>query len=223
VVSENVFPVVDCAFGLYAASGDATLPADNGYLLYAAISRVLPLVHAGDEIGIHPLRGQLVGNRSLLLPRRARLTFRVPVGLIGSLIPIAGRTLIVAGVPLQVGTPSIRPLAPSGVLSSRLVVIRGFQEPDTFISAARRQMDKLGVAGDAQLVRRRSPDSFEPGGKGGQGGWVRRTLRVKDREIVGFAVEVTGLSDQDSLKLQEAGLGGRRKFGCGVFVPKRTR
>jgi len=36
---------------------------------------------------------------------------------------------------------------------------------------------------------------------------------------VGYAVRVSGLSDEDSLKLQERGLGGKRRMGCGVFVP----
>lgn len=41
---QTVSPVVDCAFGLFPASPESTLPADNGYLLYGAVSRVLPWI-----------------------------------------------------------------------------------------------------------------------------------------------------------------------------------
>ena len=38
---------------------------------------------------------------------------------------------------------------------------------------------------------------------------------------MGYAVHIGGLNAAESLRLQEQGLGGRRKMGCGVFVPVR--
>jgi CRISPR-associated protein Cas6 len=213
--------VVDCAFGLFPASPESILPADNGYLLYSAVSRILPWIHSNQDVGIHPLRGRLVGNRLLSLSRGATLTFRVPAGFIGDLLPLAGQTLRVAGASVQVGTPSVRPLIPAAELASRLVTIRGFQEPDAFLAAVHKQLEEMSISGKARLAARRSNKAVEFGGKGGQGEWTRRTLRVSDRNIVGFAVEVGSLSAVDSLKLEEAGLGGRRRFGCGIFVPAR--
>src|SRR5439155_1578765 len=46
----------------------------------------------------------------------------------------------------------------------------------------------------------------------------RRTLRVKDKQVVGFELAATGLSTEDSLRLQETGIGGRRHMGCGIFA-----
>ena len=37
--------------------------------------------------------------------------------------------------------------------------------------------------------------------------------------LVGFGLEILNLSDKDSLILQNFGLGGKRKMGCGIFVP----
>jgi CRISPR-associated endonuclease/helicase Cas3 len=48
-------------------------------------------------------------------------------------------------------------------------------------------------------------------------------LRIRDREIVGFALHVDGLGATDSLRLQATGIGGRRRFGCGVFAPTKTQ
>ena len=46
----------------------------------------------------------------------------------------------------------------------------------------------------------------------------RRTLRIKDKEVVGYEMLVETLSANESLALQEHGLGGRRQMGAGVFV-----
>ena len=46
----------------------------------------------------------------------------------------------------------------------------------------------------------------------------RRVVRVKGVAIVGYALIVAGLSAADSVTLQESGLGGRTRFGCGFFV-----
>ncbi|MFM8300877.1 MAG: type I-MYXAN CRISPR-associated protein Cas6/Cmx6 [Microcystis aeruginosa] len=37
--------------------------------------------------------------------------------------------------------------------------------------------------------------------------------------MVGFALAIFDLSEEDSIKLQIHGLGGKRRMGCGVFVP----
>ena len=49
----------------------------------------------------------------------------------------------------------------------------------------------------------------------------RRVFRIKDKTVVGYGVRIAGLNATESLRLQEHGLGGRRKMGCGVFVPVR--
>ena len=41
------------------------------------------------------------------------------------------------------------------------------------------------------------------------------------RQLVGFSLAAHGLSDDDSLKLQSTGIGGRRSMGCGIFNPIR--
>jgi CRISPR-associated protein Cas6 len=51
----------------------------------------------------------------------------------------------------------------------------------------------------------------------------RRVVRIKDKTVVGYGVHVAGLNAAESLCLQEHGLGGRRKMGCGVFVPVRGK
>jgi CRISPR-associated protein Cas6 len=47
----------------------------------------------------------------------------------------------------------------------------------------------------------------------------RKTFTIHDKKVVGYSMQLLGLSDVDSIKVQEQGLGGRRKMGCGFFEP----
>jgi CRISPR-associated protein Cas6 len=210
----DVDAVVDLVFRLRGT----VVPADHGYLLYAAIAKEVPAIHGDGAIGIHPLQGRLVGGRRLALGRASRLVVRLSAERIPELLPLAGRQLDVGGDGLMVGVPEVRALRPAAALWSRLVVIKGFMEPIDFLEATQRKLAALSVEGRITLMRRRLRTPLE-GGRGGQDSVVRRTLRVHDKDVVGFAVRAEGLGAEDSLRLQAVGLGGRRRFGGGVFVP----
>lgn len=193
--------IVDLAFPLISIQ---PIPADHGYPLYGALSRILPQLHESNGIAVHPIRGQQIGNRQLQLNERSRLVLRADADHIGQLIALAGKQLDVGGHRLRVGVPQVWTLRPAPALRSRLVTIKGFLDPELFRAAAHRQLDEMGVSSEAQLTL----------GK-------RRTLRIKDKEVVGYEVLVEALTADESLALQERGLGGRRHMGCGVFVTIR--
>ena len=50
---------------------------------------------------------------------------------------------------------------------------------------------------------------------------LRRVLHIKGERHVGFGMLIEGLTADESLRLQQNGLGGRRKMGCGLFLPVR--
>lgn len=206
--------VVDLSFQVQGT----WIPADHGYLVYSAISRHLPWVHGDESVGIHPIRGQLTGQRQLALTRASQLMLRLPAAKIPAAIGLAGQRLDLEQVSILVGVPTLRPLLPRASLLSRLVVIRGFTEAGPFLQALQRQLAERGIDGSPSLVPHRRERSVEAR-TGGREAVVRRTLRIHDREVVGFAVRVSALGPGDSLTLQALGLGGRRRFGCGVFVP----
>ncbi|MEX2140457.1 MAG: type I-MYXAN CRISPR-associated protein Cas6/Cmx6 [Pirellulales bacterium] len=201
---------VDLAFALV---GTSSIPADHGYHLYAAISRALPAVHRPNGIAIHSVRGRIVGERQMQLCDFSRLTIRIAADRIAELLPLAGKQLNVAGRGVRVGVPQVYALTPATALRSRLVTIKvsagdgqpsGPPDPDAFLAAARRQLDALNISPEAQISL----------GK-------RRTLRIKEKEVVGYEVLVEALSADESLALQTHGLGGRRHMGCGIFVPTK--
>jgi CRISPR-associated protein Cas6 len=112
-----------------------------------------------------------------------------------------------------VGVPRVRSLIPAPALIARIVTIKKFITPAPFLEAVRRQLDALGIAGEAQLPLTKV-------GKR-QGTPHRHVIRIKGKQVVGFAVQVAGLTADESIRLQEHGLGGRRTMGAGFFVPRR--
>lgn len=198
---------VDLSFSLI---GTNAIAADHGYALYSAISRWVADVHSENGVGIHPIRGRQVGDRQLMLMPWSNLTLRVADNQIASMLSLAGKSLRIGAANIRVGVPTVNGLVPSTALRSRLVVIKVANiRPDSvtaeqFAEAVRRQLGGLNMS-DATTITI---------GK-------RRTLRVKQREIVGYEVLVEGLTAQESITLQERGLGGKRHMGCGVFVLTR--
>ncbi|MDG6964935.1 MAG: type I-MYXAN CRISPR-associated protein Cas6/Cmx6 [Nitrososphaerota archaeon] len=208
---------VDLAFRLSGSE----IPVDHGYPLYSAISHVIPSLHGDEGVGIHPISGLLAGDRLLRITDRSRLVLRVRSERVRDFIPLSGKRLNVGGHELSVGLPSPMMLRPAARLHSRVVVIKGFLDMEAFLEACRRQLGALGVAGRPSIPPRTSSGPVEHG-SGGRLPFVRRTLRVHDKIIVGYAVDVDDLSPEGSIRLQEAGLGGRRRFGCGVFTPPKS-
>jgi len=192
-------PYVDLAFKLTGS----TVPVDHGYALYSAISRILPEIHGAKNIGVHPIRGTYSGNGELMLRDSSRLVIRLESERIGEFLKLAGKRLEIDSHTLRVGIPEVRLLRPRTSLYSRLVTIKGFMEPPAFLEASRRQLEKIGAKAEIQVGE-------------------RRTFRVKDKQVVGFEVAALELDTEDSLRLQENGLGGRRHMGCGIFVARSS-
>ena len=192
---------LDLAFPVTSTSA---IPADHAYVLYSALSRVLPALHSKNGVAVHPIRGRQVGNRLVTLMPWSDLVLRASDTQIAELIQLAGKRLTLGDRTIRVGVPQVRALKPASALRSRLVTIKGFLDPTSFQAAVHRQLDALGIAQEAILTL----------GK-------RRTLRIKDKEVVGYEVILEGLTAEESLIVQEKGLGGRRHMGCGVFVALR--
>lgn len=178
-----------------------TLPSDHGYAMYGALARAVPKLHDADDWGLHTLRGQPLAPGIIALSRSPRLGVRLPAEQIPVVLPLCGRTLEVQGHVIALGSPTIVTLSPHAALSARLVTIKSFMEPGPFTEAVRRQL--------AELDPKCAEGSLTLG--------ARKVVTVGGRKVVGFSVRVSGLSDEASLILQEQGIGGRRKMGCGVF------
>ncbi len=189
---------LDLEFPVFSTSAIAV---DHGYHLYAGLSRVLTTVHSENGIGVHPITGRQIGDRMLQLMPWSSVRIRTPQEHIGSIVGLSGKTVTVGDRQVRLGVPKVQGLEPAPALRSRLVTIKGFMDAELFAEAVRRQLEALEVSERVMLTN----------GK-------RRTIKIRDKEVVGFEVILEGLTAQESITIQESGIGGRRHMGCGVFV-----
>jgi CRISPR-associated protein Cas6 len=191
----------------FALSGKQ-LPADHGYLVYSAISRAFPALHSVDWLGIELISGFPSAPGLIAVPdRSATLRLRIPADHYRDVLLLAGKRLDIGGHQIRLGLPVARPLEPAPSLYARVVTIKKFTEPEPFLEAVNRQLDSLDVKGNAELPRDE------------QGRYRRRIVTIHGKSVVGFSVAVHDLHDDDSIKLQSFGVGGRRAMGCGIFNP----
>jgi CRISPR-associated protein Cas6 len=201
--AENTFIDVE-----FPVKGDK-LPTNHGYLLYSAISKEKENLHDTDWLGVEMISGLPFDKGLIILPNRgAKLKLRIPAEKYVEVIPLGGKQLVVDGYKIRLGIPTATPIIPCSTLYARIVTIRGFMEVPEFLEAAKRQLEEQNINAKLELP---AEDLSRH----------RRIITVKDKKIVGFSLVARNLSDEDSLKLQAYGIGGRRAMGCGIFNPIR--
>jgi len=116
------------------------------------------------------------------------------------LMPLAGKSISIQGSTMTLGAPELQMLLPGPTLWVRMLTLH-FKS--TAWDEARTQLLQH-LHAEYPVVE-----------------WdVRRarTIRIHGKQILGFEVLAASVSDGDSLRLQREGFGGRRAFGCGIFV-----
>jgi len=171
---------------------------DHGYAVYAAASRVVSAIHQDPTVGIAPIRGRYAGGGLLHISPHTRLVLRIPASRIPVFLPLAGKVLEIDGYAIRLGVPETRSLVPAAALYAHMVTTRNGHDPVRFEAEVARQLVQLGVGGRLSVGR-------------------RRTFDVHGKQVVGYSVLVSELTAEESIALQENGLGGRRKMGCGFF------
>jgi CRISPR-associated protein Cas6 len=138
-------------------------------------------------------------NGLLALNSLSSLTLRIPAEKIPEYLGLSGKTVAVEGHNLTIGAPTILQLKPRTALYSHLVTTKNGNDEERFRSELHNQMEILGVQGRVTMGK-------------------RKTFKVHGKQIVGYSLLITELTAEESLLVQEKGLGGRRKMGCGIFI-----
>lgn len=200
-------PFVELSFSVQGK----TLPADHGYGLLAAVVRVNPEIRLHSEISILTIPGFADKQGKIMLTEQSCLRIRVPIDKIPLVYRLAGKRISIGKHEIQIGIPEIYALRPSETLRARIVTIKGkdYTQPEAFLEAAKRKLTNLGLSGQVYI-----PVDCE-------GKPCRKTIKIQRFTVVGFTTEVSGLNDEDSIALQQWGIGGKRHMGCGYFLPKR--
>ena len=177
---------------------------DHGYALFGAIARALGEdLHGAWWLAIAGLRGVLRSKGELgLSGPGCELRVRVAHEKVSTVVALAGKELVVRGQPVMIGTSRLWELSPARTLRARIVTtkVKGdLSDAEVFRAAIHERVKELGVKARVELGE-------------------RRVVRISEQLVAGYQCTLRDLSEEDSLKVLYAGVGGRRRFGCGVFM-----
>lgn len=206
----------------FKVSGDK-IQTDHSFHLFSALSKLFPNIHNDLEIGISRIDGKLLPNRMTEITDKSRLRLRLPVEVIPDLlVSIQNKDIEISGNKLSIGTlDKVSEIKYCRQLYSRIVTIRNKKSPQDFYLEAENILEKIGLKNIQLGLKLPDGDSpvFRPSNDSAEKTLRTRTVNIKGYEAVGYGVVIGGLNKEQSIKLQEKGLGGRRHFGCGIFVP----
>jgi CRISPR-associated protein Cas6 len=190
---------IDVAFALKGG----TIPADHGWRLFRLLAERLAWLEAETRAGVHPIRGARSGSGAaeLYVGGRGRLMLRLPEARAEQSFALSGARLDL-GEGIEIGAAQLRPLFAHGTLYSPFVSM-GTDEESAFQRALNEELQQAGI--ECKVICGKA-----------------RRAQADGTDIIGFSVMLHALSPEDSLKMQQAGLGGQRRFGCGIFVPHRS-
>ena len=178
------------------------LPREHAQALQHALTERLPWLSSDAGAGIHPLKLVSGPERLALLSGRTRLILRVNGNRLEALQALAGVELNVAGHALRLGAVHLRVLQSHATLYAYRVAAMGVDEP-AFMQIMEAELAALAIAGERVCGKRQS-------------------VLVDGFEMATFSMMLHGLVPEQSLRLQEQGLGPHRLLGCGIFVPHKS-
>lgn len=202
--------IVDLAFRIDCR----TLPVDHAYRLSQAVQAALPWFAGESAAGLHLIHGADSGNGwyrpeggsedLLYLSRRTRFVLRLPRERVDDARALSGQVLDIDGHKLELGEASVRPLAHNTTIYARYVVGRAEDSEAEFLDRVAGELRAMGIRFKKVLCGR------------------SHTLATPDGELFTRSVMLADLRLEDSIKLQQLGLGTNRKLGCGLFIPHKS-
>jgi len=181
------------------------LHADHNYRLLGSLCKKIPALHDLKGLAINTIFGIPNKQGTIDLTPQSQFYLRLPVDAISLVYPLVGQVLTIGEYQITLGSPELQTIQAHESLKCRLVTIKGHTEPDSFLEAANRQLQGMDIQANIGILANK------------QGDPKRLTLKIRSYSIVGFTVVISDLKDEDSIKLQINGLGGKRRLGCGVF------
>ncbi len=200
--------VVDLSFKVQCKQ----LPLDHAYELSQAIQQVLPWMKDEAHAGIHLIHGAESGNgwmrpeepdAILSLSRRTRFMLRIPKHRIDEAIKLVDQTLNVAGNELTLSTPNQKSLSALTTIFARYVVTDDVEDEEVFLNQTAELLKEQGIKVKKMMSGR------------------AHLLRMPDDDLFTRSLMIDGLEVEESVYLQQHGLGAGRLFGCGLFLPHK--
>ena len=187
------------------------IPGCHAWALSQAMYEALPWIKEDESIGIHQIHGATSGNgwerpaddELIHLSKRTRMTLRVPLERVDDAAELVGKTLDIMGYPVIVGKMTKKEINPLSTIFSRYVMVPEGMSEDQFLYWVVDQLKDYGVAARKMLC-----------GKD-------HRLDINGKVIETRSLMIADLDKEDSVILQENGIGPGRHLGCGIFLPHK--
>lgn len=204
--------VVDLSFKVLCKQ----LPQDHAHDLSQAIQQALPWFAEESQAGIHLIHGAESGNgwirpqepdAILSLSKRTRFTLRLPKHRVEDASKLVDMSLNVAGNDVQLTSPNQKPLSILTTIFSRYVVIQedivSIEDEEAFLNQAASMLQSEGIQVKKMMSGR------------------AHVLRMPGKDLQTRSLMIDGLKVEESIFLQQNGLGEGRLVGCGLFLPHK--
>jgi CRISPR-associated protein Cas6 len=204
--------IVDLTFDIQCRE----LPVDHAHELAQALKLHLPELEEDERLGVHSVH--LAGSQNgwerpdpklgqrLILSRRTRLTLRVPKEHQERIQAVLhGAELDIGGCPLKIGRSKPKMLSSQGTIFSRYVALEPGEETDenAFLQRIVDQLAERGI----RITKALCGKTTEIAGPAGP---------IRTRSIM-----IAGLKAEESVRIQQEGIGPLRHMGCGIFIPHK--
>lgn len=213
VDKKPVFEVPDDVVDLAFRVSCPTLPLDHAHALSSELLRELPWLAEEAYAGVHLIHGAASGNgwyrpedvahELLHLSKRTRMRLRVPRHRLDDARELTGKKLDVAGHSLEVGNSEVFLLSSLSTLFARYVITDEAKDEPRFLEEAAGQLREIDIPCRKML------------------GGITHRMAFPDGEIFTRSLMVADLEPEQSVRLQQIGLGEGRTIGCGLFIPHK--
>ena len=190
-----------------------TLPVDHAKDLYQEVIKFLPWIKTESAAAIHTLHGAESGNgwmrpdeedSIIHLSKRARFIVRLPAEKIEAAHVLENKTLRLGDCDLQLGAAHTRLLSRETTLFARHIAFDSPLEEDDFLETVAAMLLKQNI----KVTRIMSGRQHAMSGMDGK--LFCRSLMIDD------------LNFDDSIHLQQHGIGEHKMVGCGIFLPHKS-
>ncbi len=197
--------VIDSSFRLIGK----TIQVDHAWVLSQSTKKSLPWYVDDDLAALHLIHvaesangwQRPEGAREILhMSRRTRLYLRLPGSRLQDAAQLKGKTLYLGTEPIKLGDYKVRSLSKSAVIFARYLDMQDNVNESLFLEKVRIELEEKRIFARKMLCGR------------------VQTLQCPSGDLITRSLMLADLPVKDSVKLQQVGLGGNRKIGCGVFI-----
>ena len=206
-IIESKAKMIDVSYAIECS----TLPYDHAFELSNEIIKKLPWFYDNKLNGIQTLHGPDSGNgwtraenETIFLSKSTKLIIRISKNLIENAKNLENAEINIDGNILKIKKLTLKPFSISKVLFCRCVLSNENIDESNFLNAITDELKKHKIIIKKALC-----------GKS-------RTINLEGKNNYTRSLMLAGLSKQDSITLQDVGIGRGRVFGCGIFLPYKS-